>query len=303
MKNILLLAATFVLSNTAVAQVKTQEMAERRNAPKMKMDTIFYNRDGERCARETAEEYATVWKPDGGYFNFKRFSLPKHILRAQGQYLNVDSAYKVGTFSEYYESGNLEAKGAYTRNMHSGLWTYYFDSSKPIVWYTRRYQLFDLYDTLKSYYHDGKLKRCEVHQFDILSRKTKQTAAGSDIIVDSKDSIISGQCYDKLGREQKFTPFWVIPKSPYSMNDYLSQNLIYPESAKRNGIQGKVRVAFVITKNGKVSDAHITKRTSPPLDQEGQRVIANMPPWRPALKDDVPVDFKFTQPITFMLED
>ncbi len=303
MKNIVLPAVTLLLCTTTIAQVKNGDEFDRRTRAKAKMDTIFYNENGRQCEPEIAEEYATIWKSEGSYFNYERFSLPKHILKSKGQYLNVDSAYKLGPFFEYYPSGNLSTKGTYARNMHSGLWTHYLDSSQPIIWYTCRYQRFDLFDTLKSYYPNGKLKRCEVHQSIIVAKEAKQTAGGIDTVAESKDSIIYGLCYDSLGKERPFTPFNMMPQSPYNVSEYFSENLSYPKSARKKGIEGKVHVRFVVNRDGHISDVHVSKHASPRLDEEARRVIADMPPWRPGLKDDVPVKVRYTVPITFELED
>ena len=83
---------------------------------------------------------------------------------------------------------------------------------------------------------------------------------------------------------------------------YISENVKYPEEAKKEKIQGKVFVQFVIDKTGKVTNAKIARGVGPSLDKEALRVVNAMDKWKPASKDGKPVNVQFTLPINFALE-
>lgn len=60
---------------------------------------------------------------------------------------------------------------------------------------------------------------------------------------------------------------------------YVSENLIYPDSAYKAKIEGKVFVSFTIDCKGKISNIKITKGSNPYFDAEVIRLISNMPNW------------------------
>jgi len=92
-----------------------------------------------------------------------------------------------------------------------------------------------------------------------------------------------------------------MPKAKYSMNEYLDANLHYPESARKQNVQGKVIVKFVITETGAIGNCVVVKSVSPDIDSEALRVVKNMPPWSPGLSDGKPVNVYFNLPINFKL--
>ena len=93
------------------------------------------------------------------------------------------------------------------------------------------------------------------------------------------------------------------PGGNSAMYSYLQTNTIYPDSAKRNGIQGIVLVQFSIDSVGKISDIKIIKGLSADIDREVVRLISNMSDWQWD-KRVKPCDRKFikTLPIKFALE-
>lgn len=86
------------------------------------------------------------------------------------------------------------------------------------------------------------------------------------------------------------------------MND-LSRIITYPENAERNGIQGKVVVEFVVTKEGNMESFKIVKSVDPELDQNAIEAIKALPrKWQPGFVDGTPVDCYFNLPISYRLQ-
>ena len=83
--------------------------------------------------------------------------------------------------------------------------------------------------------------------------------------------------------------------------NYLSMNVKYPIVAEENGIQGRVIVAFIVEKDGSITDARVVKSIDPSLDREALRVIRSMPRWIPGKQDGVPVRVKYNVPVNFRL--
>lgn len=65
------------------------------------------------------------------------------------------------------------------------------------------------------------------------------------------------------------------------MMKYLAANIKYPASAVKAKKQGRVIVAFVIQKDGSVTNARIVKSVDPELDAEALRIVKAMPNWTP----------------------
>lgn len=83
---------------------------------------------------------------------------------------------------------------------------------------------------------------------------------------------------------------------------WLSENVKYPAEAVEKGIKGKVIVQFVVTKDGKITDAEVARAVDPLLDAEALRAIRSMPDWEPAQRDGQNIAVKYSLPITFSLQ-
>ena len=87
--------------------------------------------------------------------------------------------------------------------------------------------------------------------------------------------------------------------SPNDFALWVAKHVKYPKYAKAIGIEGTVKVHFVIDKKGKVSEAHVLQGVHPVLDQEAVRVVLKSPKWKPAKKDGRPVKVSYTIPVMF----
>lgn len=88
-----------------------------------------------------------------------------------------------------------------------------------------------------------------------------------------------------------------------AMAKYLSDNLKYPESAQRKGIEGTVFVDFIVDKKGKVREVVATETTLLEVDStlvnEAIRVVSEMPAWVAGSQHGKPVDVAYSIPISF----
>ena len=86
-----------------------------------------------------------------------------------------------------------------------------------------------------------------------------------------------------------------------NFRNYIADNIVYPEEAAKNGIEGKVFVQFKVNSSGKVADARIVRGVDPLLDAEALRVIKSSPDWEPGKQRGKKVCVMFTFPIKFEL--
>jgi TonB family protein len=84
---------------------------------------------------------------------------------------------------------------------------------------------------------------------------------------------------------------------------FLASQIKYPDAAKKNNVQGKVVLAFIVNADGSLSDIEVIK----PLlgsgtDEEAVRVLKLSPKWNPGIMNDKPVRVKFALPISFSMD-
>lgn len=91
------------------------------------------------------------------------------------------------------------------------------------------------------------------------------------------------------------------PGGDKAMIHFIQENIEYPMEAMNLGIQGIVRVNFVITPNGSVAEISVLNSIHPSLDAEAYRIISLLPNWIPAMCEGKPVPFLYEIPIKFQL--
>jgi TonB family protein len=87
-----------------------------------------------------------------------------------------------------------------------------------------------------------------------------------------------------------------------ALMNFLKDNIIYPQNAKENGVQGTVYITFIITASGKVTKAQVLKGIGGGCDEEALRVINKMPDWIPGRQSGIEVPVQYNLPIKFILQ-
>lgn len=84
---------------------------------------------------------------------------------------------------------------------------------------------------------------------------------------------------------------------------YLSENIKYPEEARKKNAQGRVIIEFVMDEEGKVAQAEVKRsvENGASLDKEALRVIRNMPKWNAGRQNGKAVKVRYVLPIMFQL--
>lgn len=82
---------------------------------------------------------------------------------------------------------------------------------------------------------------------------------------------------------------------------FLQESIIYPEPHKSDSITGTVLVGFTVMEDSTIGAIKVVQSLGELFDEEAKRVVRQMPPWYPAMRDQTPVRQDFTIPITFEL--
>ena len=92
------------------------------------------------------------------------------------------------------------------------------------------------------------------------------------------------------------------PGGDAALMKYLNNNINYPQVAMENGVQGRVIVQFVVTKNGTVGEVKVIRSVDSALDNEAVRLCKSLPKFIPGKMNDRAVNVWYTLPITFKLQ-
>lgn len=86
-----------------------------------------------------------------------------------------------------------------------------------------------------------------------------------------------------------------------AFSNWINKQMIYPESAKTAGIQGRVAVKFKVNADGKVSDISVIRGVCDALDAEAVRLVSNSPAWTPGEVDGKAVATTYTFSVLFQI--
>lgn len=81
----------------------------------------------------------------------------------------------------------------------------------------------------------------------------------------------------------------------------LQSKIEYPERCRRAGIEGRVIIQFIVTEEGTVKNAHITRGIGGGCDEEALRVVKEAQ-FVPGRQRGRPVPVQYSLPITFRLQ-
>lgn len=91
------------------------------------------------------------------------------------------------------------------------------------------------------------------------------------------------------------------PGGQKAIKKYIKSEMHYPESAKKDCVDGDVVVKFIVYEDGSLHEVHIQLSAGPDLNKEAIRIIESMPPWYPGLSNGSPVKVYMYQYVTFKL--
>ncbi len=147
---------------------------------------------------------------------------------------------------------------------------------------------------------------------DTINNKTLNT---EEMTNPGNKDITSGEIGGSKGIDSSFTTLTVTNKGPEKFPDvkalfpggnearikYLNNNIHFPEFATEGG---KCYIQFVVSSTGEISSVKLTREIEncSECNKEAIRVIKNMPKWKPAILNNVPVDSYYNMTISFVVE-
>ena len=193
-----------------------------------------------------------------------------------------ETGIKEGPYYEWHKNGKLKTQATYSNDKLSGEYKSWYESGE--LRYQKKYRDYILQDTLVAYYETGDIRRTEVY---------------------NNGKMISGKLFDEAGGEMDFFPMEQLPEFPggeYKMLNWLSRNIKYPKSMRKEKVQGLVVLTFVVKEDGSISEAEVVRELHPAADAEALRMISSMPTWKPGLQEGKPANVRYTLPIRYSFD-
>lgn len=236
-----------------------------------------------------------------------------------------------GPYIMYHENGVIKEKGTYKEDYKTGNTSFWNDKGilrQVLEYFSHSGSFMGELDSFKiiNYWDDANNQlvkegngECRCSFYETWPQEEGQVVGGyrdEAWSITSGDTIISVEEYKK-GKLLKGESTYKGGKFEYAekfrsaefrdgipgMARFLRQTIKYPSEARRNGIQGRVFVRFIIDANGNVSDLEVVKGVSDALDRESIRVVkASNKKWIPAKSRGVPIKSTYVLPVYFKLE-
>ena len=83
---------------------------------------------------------------------------------------------------------------------------------------------------------------------------------------------------------------------------WVNSQIVYPQAAVDQKIEGKVILQFTVNKLGEVKDVKVVRGVNELLDNEAVRVVESSPKWEPGNQNGIPVSVNYTFPVIFRIQ-
>jgi TonB family protein len=258
--------------------------------------TAYYDYTLRTTIKEDASYYSQV-EPKDSRFLVRLYHINDNTLFSEGVCLALSPRLqREGKYTTYYKNGQLESEGQYVSDKPAGTWKYYHKNGQQSDE--------ERYDE-GNHFHIQHWDEVGVAQLTngtgIYSVDFEESVSYRDI-VDQK--LI---CSYRISKALGDTTYTVVEETAEydggieGFYKYLGQNVRYPKTAKRAGVQGKAFVEFVIDKDGSVTNVKVLKGPGAGIDEEAVRVIQSSKKWKPGIVRGKPVRQIMVLPISFRL--
>ncbi|XOV66719.1 MAG: energy transducer TonB [Fluviicola sp.] len=126
----------------------------------------------------------------------------------------------------------------------------------------------------------------------------------------AQDTLVIGDKSDSSKARIVLTECIYLPSEDASYNggrkamlDFIRENCVYPLEARKQGIEGKVWVQFIVNHDGSLVDVEVIQKVHPLLDAEALRLVKSMPNWKNEILHGKDVRTRVQLPIDFVILD
>ncbi|MCC2546890.1 TonB family protein [Hymenobacter sp. BT175] len=267
------------------------------------LPAVYLNAHEEETVPDSATHYRIVDRRSGSDYPVREYNL-SGTLRLRGTLSNIDPPIRNGLFTWYhpngskasqvhyrddeahgvyvawYEDGHISSRGEYEDGQRTGRWVSVHRNGQKRS--TGAYVAGRQHGEWRYYFDNGQLSAVE--QFN----------HGHSLAVafyKSDGSVLARPLARRQAPE--------FPGGEAALLQHLARATVYPKSARRKNISGKVYVTYTVGEDGRVGQVRVVRGLAPEVDNEARRIVANLPAFRPGREYNVPTAMTFTLPIIF----
>lgn len=243
--------------------------------------------------------------------------------------MSITTAYNLkrqGEFISYYPNGNIQSTRSYSKDTLKGTQTYNYPNGRLYHsdFYNterKRFEIAELRDST------GKVLTSNGNGTAIMFDRKFKLVLGEGPVVNGiregewrgavNDSVTyvclykdnkgtTGKSFEKSGVVHEFKEAEIQPNYPGGLDKfytYLSRNIHYPKIAKKNGVEGKVFLSFIIEKDGTLTNVKVLRGIGSGCDEEAVRALQESPNWSPGYQYGMAVRVQYNLPVGFALKE
>jgi TonB family protein len=133
------------------------------------------------------------------------------------------------------------------------------------------------------------------------SSSKKEAAAQTEEKAAPAGDAVSSDVPDDVFTAVEIMPVFGNDTTGAALFKWVSENMVYPEKAKKEGIQGRVIIKFIVDEAGNVKNPEVVRGVDPLLDEAALELMRKCPQWTAGMQGGVPVKVYFNLPINFAL--
>ena len=291
----------------------------------------YYFKKGLPVAEKDSAEFVRVISPATDTASKSLYIVtdyyPNGKLMMTGK--SVTTSYNLkrqGEFVTYYPNGNIQTIKSYSKDTLNGTQIYNYPNGKLYHsdFYNserKRFEIAELRDST------GKVLTSNGNGTAVLYDRKFKLVTGEGPIVNGvregqwqgsvNDSVTyvcfykdnkgtTGKSFEKSGTVHEFKEPEIEPVYPGGLNNfytYLSHNIHYPKIARKNGVEGKVFLSFIIEKDGTLTNVKVLRGIGSGCDEEAVRALHESPNWSPGYQYGIPVRVQYALPVGFKLKE
>lgn len=207
----------------------------------------------------------------------------------------------------FYENGKLKESGDFDKGYKYGEWKTFFPNEQ--VHEKTNYAWGNLHGSYRLYWDNGHLKKegrysrgKKVGNWRMFYKDGKPALKES---YDDKGTLVDSAYFDMEGKSVNSIAVQQAPSFPRGMaNLYrvFGREVRYPGTLAREGVQGTVKLSFLVTKEGKITDITVVESPHVKLSNEAIRVLKlTSGAWIPAMELGEAADAQFILPVKFSI--
>lgn len=293
----------------------------------------FHKKDGSETKQQGEAYFIRVIdypSTKGDPFTVQEYFTSTNKLKLFGTYNDLTRKQFIGTKVEAFENGKVKSREKYSKDSQLiDTAMYYYEDGRLKLAFNYPYEIkkensIKVTDTLILIFRDslGKTLLSDGYGYAEIQESKNAIAKGhykdhkrtgdwtgsfnsnkytfTETYAEGK--LISGLTTDSLGQTYKYdsSNFLIEPQYPGGierLRQYIGNNYKYPPAAIKEGASGTVRVAFVVEKDGNISDLKVEEDIGHDTGVAAIAVLRNSRKWKAGVIRGVPVRVQFNLPI------